>query len=102
MDRDPDEVGLGELRVGVRLGELGRPGPEDLRDVAGGGRRGVLELEVGRPDASDVTAGPCERNPRRGVFSPPSVIMFGFGSFVASTGSVQYLKDVTFCGVAPL
>ena len=37
-----------------------------------------------------------------GVFRAPSVIMFGFGSFVASTGSVQYLKAVTFCGVAPL
>ena len=28
-----------------------------------------------------------------GVFLPPSVTMFGFGSNVASTGSVQYLND---------
>src|SRR5689334_10336183 len=28
-----------------------------------------------------------------GVFFPPSVTMFGFGSSVASTWSVQYLND---------
>ena len=28
-----------------------------------------------------------------GVFLPPVVTMFGFGSNVASTGSVQYLND---------
>ena len=35
-----------------------------------------------------------------GVFLPPrSVTMFGFGSSVASTGSVQYLKDDENAGV---
>ena len=65
VDRDADEVGLRELRIGPCFGELRRRVAEHPRDVPDSLRVGVLELDVGRPDASDITAGPRERDPRR-------------------------------------